>query len=451
MRLLYVLPEFPPDFGGGISAVYSRLLPSLARSGHSVTVLLASLDHLEKPRYSWRGVEVRPLENTYLKTSTEVLEAWGRNAFLYHFLPPAWAAWHQAQELDNFDVVEVTDWALLFIPWLVQARRQPVVVALHGSCGQTDWHGKPAHRAGEGQLVRVLESAILPLADKLVANSTLNAEFWWRQCGVRPQVIPPMVGNRSRSSLSLTSPKAGCNMPRGERGVVVGRLQNWKGAEVVCKALRLLPEQTIDWIGQDTPWEEGAITTTTYLQRDYPDVLHQQLHLMGKLPEDRVQSLIAGAAFLCIPSLWDVFNVTAIEAIANDTPLICSIKAGAAMLVAHRQTGYLFDPAQPQQLAEAIRAVQALSGTERYELISNAKKNLDRITAESYISDLHTSLLRTCAAEFRERDSSPWLLQVTEQCNVTSTNNRLQLMQALLIRMKRSPQSIWTRLKGNQL
>ena len=37
MQLLYVLPEFPPDFGGGIATVYGRLLPRLAALGHRVT------------------------------------------------------------------------------------------------------------------------------------------------------------------------------------------------------------------------------------------------------------------------------------------------------------------------------------------------------------------------------------------------------------------------------
>lgn len=450
MRLLYVLPEFPPDFGGGISTVYSKLLPILAQSGHSVTVLLASRDHLEKPRYAWRGVEVWPLQNRYLKIGKQLLDAWSHNAFLYHFLPPAWAAWHQAQDLGCFDIVEVTDWALLFIPWLVQARRQSVVVSLHGSCGQADWYGEPGRRAGEGQLLRILESAILPLADKLVTNSTLNAQFWWSQCGVRPQVIPPMAETQSRTSLMLAAPETGCSMPRSKRGTVVGRLQNWKGPEVVCKALRLLPKQNVDWIGKDAPWKGGAITTSTYLQSEYPDVLHQQLHLLGRLPVDSVQSHISEAAFHCIPSLWDVFNVTAIEAIYNDTPLICSTEAGAAMLVIDRQTGYLFDPQQPQQLAESIKSVQALSRRARQDLTTQAREHVTLITDISHITSLYNRLFRACAASFCDRDSSPWLLQFTDNCNLTNATIRLQQKSSLLRTIKLGLKIPWTRLIGNQ-
>jgi hypothetical protein len=160
------------------------------------------------------------------------------------FLPVTSAAWLQAQQFEQPDLVEVTDWGLLFVPWLVQQRRQPVIVSLHGSCGQVDWHGNPGARSGERQLVRLLESTAMPLADAVIANSTLNAEFWWQECSVRAEVIPPVADQPA-------PPSAG--HARSQRGVVVGRLQNWKGPEVFCKALRLVPNQQVDWIGQVTP------------------------------------------------------------------------------------------------------------------------------------------------------------------------------------------------------
>lgn len=409
MRLLYVLPEFPPDFGGGISTLYSKLLPSLVQSGHSVTVLLAGQDYLDKPSYTWRGVEVLCLQSEKLTSGLQAMEAWSHHAFLHHFLPTAWASWMQAQDLGPFDLVETTDWALLFIPWLVQARRQPVLVSLHGSCGQLDWHENPDCRSGEGQLVRILESAILPLADCLIANSNLNAEFWWQQCGVLPQVIPPIAEAQSESGLNIAASNPNWSERRSNRGVVVGRLQNLKGPEVLCKALRLLPGQQINWIGHELDWEGSNIGTAAYLRRNFPDVVDHQLHLFGKVPPDQVKSLIRQAAFLCVPSLFDVFNITVLEAIAVHTPVICSLQAGAVMLIHHNKNGFVFDPAEPKQLALAIRDFLELSSLERDDLCRSALAQARDVCGESHIVRLFIDLYAHSVQDFKPRGGNVWL------------------------------------------
>jgi glycosyltransferase involved in cell wall biosynthesis len=400
MRLLYVLPEFPPDHGGGIAMVYGQLLPELTAAGHRITVLLASREHLDQPRYQWQGVEVFPLQSAALAQAQEQMQAWRHHAFLNQFLPLAWAAWSQAQGLGTFEVVEATDWALLYLPWLVQRRSQPVVVSLHGSCGQVDWHGNPDGRRGEGQLVRLLEIAAMPLADRLIANSTLNAEFWWQQCGVRPQVILP---------IAVQSAVTAVGNARSQRGLVVARLQNWKGPEVLCRALRELPGQQIDWIGQDTPWHESAISTATHLRRQFPDVVDHQLHLLGRLTPEQVRARIQQAAFVCVPSLWDVFNVTVVEAIAEGVPVVCSNQAGAAMLIKHAETGYLFDPKQPSDLSEAIRRLQRLSASQQGMIASMAQIQALTLMRSDQITSKLVREYFLLGCSFRPRELDLWL------------------------------------------
>lgn len=446
MRLLYVLPEFPPDFGGGIATVYGQLLPRLAAAGHRITVLLASRERLDQPGYLWQGVEVVPLQSAALVQGQQQMHAWRHHAFLNQFLPVAWAAWSQAQELGAFEVVEATDWALLFLPWLVQRRSQPVVVSLHGSCGQVDWHGNPANRRGEGQLVRLLESSVLPLADGVIANSNLNAEFWWQQCGVRPQVIPPQVGELTGSEVAPTPIGLSQRRPRSGRGVVVGRLQNWKGPEVLCTALRLLPGQQVDWIGQDTDWEESTISTAAHLRRMFPDVVDYQLHLLGMLPVKQVQSKISEAAFLCVPSLWDVFNVTVLEAIAAGTPVICSKHAGAAMLLAHGLTGYLFDPHHAEELVDAISAVETLNATEYNRLTARAKEQTAGLINTDQVASQHLALYRDSMDGFLFRGVSPWLCDALNNGMEPISANRLDQQGRPVYTLLRQG---WRRFRGH--
>jgi hypothetical protein len=52
MKLLFVLSEYLPEFGGGIISYYSAILPFLVANGHSVDVLVVSMQSLDKPEIS---------------------------------------------------------------------------------------------------------------------------------------------------------------------------------------------------------------------------------------------------------------------------------------------------------------------------------------------------------------------------------------------------------------
>lgn len=409
MKILYILPEFPPGFGGGIATVYGQLLSRLQSSGCDITVLLVRQDCLDQVCYFWKGVSVVPLQSYYLQRAKDALIAWRNQSFLYNFLPFAWAAWEQASAMGNFDVVEVTDWALLFLPWLVNERTLPVVVSLHGSCGQVDWHGNPSCRHGEGQLVRLIEAASLPLADGLIANSITNSEFWRRQCGVVAQMIPPIFEPLSSSSKLRQLPQLDIKAAPVLQGVVVGRLQNWKGPALLCEALRLAPMVQIDWIGQDTSWEERGISTASHLREKYPDIIDRQLHFVGPLPPSDVQRRILDASFLCIPSLWDVFNVTSLEAIMLGTPVICSTEAGASMLFEDQISGYLFDPSLPSSLADRLQIIKDSSGMTQQLMAKRAFSNLSKLTIDCAPIATYMQFYGDLVQSFSTPKSSEWL------------------------------------------
>jgi glycosyltransferase involved in cell wall biosynthesis len=202
MKLLYILSEYLPDSGGGIISHYARILPRLVERGHEVTVVLASKDKLGQPDYDIDGVRVRPLKAKFLEQYANRFERWAGLDIFYYMLPLAWAAWEQAQEGFDYDVVEATDWALLFAPWVASPKRSPLVVSFHGSCGQVDWFGKCEPRLLDGDLVRMVEAAALRGADVVHANSRANAEFWQEKTGREIRVIPPAYGGGTKADLT---------------------------------------------------------------------------------------------------------------------------------------------------------------------------------------------------------------------------------------------------------
>jgi glycosyltransferase involved in cell wall biosynthesis len=528
MKLLYILSEYLPDSGGGIITHYSRILPRLVERGHSVKVILASAGKLDQPAYKVEGVHVEPLRSSCLEKYKGCFERWAGLDIFYYMLPVAWAAWEQALEGFDYDVVEVTDWALLFLPWVASPKRSPLVVSFHGSCGQMDWFGKGEPRALDGDLVRMVEAAVLRGADVVHANSRANAEFWRVKTGREIRVIPPAYGGRNEKAEKLKSnltteeaiehrgrwekeqPQVG---PKGERagaseskctesvvgpcldkssgavfsnpftselaqdseitsptraaigpagaicaddreiesvggnqladsagflesqsqaglqinnqkdrtileandlrasgeysasvlireirgqnssslatshplsaaapqalkGLVVGRLQNLKGAEVLCKALRLAPEIEIEWAGGDTDWGSTGLKASEYLAANYPDVFGKRLRWIGRLEREKVAQKMKLAGFLVVPSLWDVFNLTVAEGLEAGLPVICSTAAGAEMLIEHGLSGFLFDSSKPEELASSLNLVAGLSANDRLEIAIRAQESV---------------------------------------------------------------------------
>ena len=480
MKLLYILSEYLPDSGGGIISHYARILPRLVERGNEVTVLLASKDKLDYPDYEIDGVRVRPLKAKFLEQYANRFERWAGLDIFYYLLRVAWAVWAQAQEECDYHLVEATDWALLFLPWVAAEKRVPVVVSLHGSSGQVDWFGKGEPRSLDGDLIRMVEAAALCRADVVHANSWANAAFWQEKTGREILVIPPAYGGGTKADLITTGkavaleedqPKVGpkgervgtieskdsaaggknfshgvtvntenaerdaspslagqagasepdslaskladspvsesptrsasdpasspatsyplpATAPQARKGLVVGRLQNYKGAELLCRAMRFVPGIEIEWVGGDTDWGQSGMKSSEYLAANYPDVFGTRLRWLGRLDRGEVDEKMQAAAFLVVPSFLDVFNLTVAEGMEAGLPVICSRAAGAEMLIEHGRSGFLFDPEKPDELAACLNRIVEMSAVDRNEMGRKAQEAVKALLSEERILNL---------------------------------------------------------------
>jgi glycosyltransferase involved in cell wall biosynthesis len=172
------------------------------------------------------------------------------------------------------------------------------------------------------------------------------------------------------------------------RGAVFARLQNWKGAEVLLEALRLVPGVTVDWYGRSVPSAHGKRTYAEELQEKFPDVFGRQLVHHGVVAHEEALAAMRNAAFVCVPSIWDVFNLTVIEAMEQWSIVICSRQAGAEMLIEHGNNGFLFDPEKPESLAIAMQECAQMSAQEREMMARLARETIsDRFNPSGLIPE----------------------------------------------------------------
>ena len=73
-------------------------------------------------------------------------------------------------------------------------------------------------------------------------------------------------------------------------------------------------------------------------------------------------------SFNIVPSTWDVFNFTAVEAMASGRPVIVSTGAGASELIEDGVNGFLFANEDADALAAAIERVTSATPTRLVEI-----------------------------------------------------------------------------------
>jgi glycosyltransferase involved in cell wall biosynthesis len=375
MRLLYVLPEYPPDYGGGIGTFYEALLPELVRQGHTVDVLLGSAFVHGGAPYEREGVNICPLETKRFYRFLDLLRHYSMVPEVQRHLAAAWAMHEQAEGTATYDAVEVVDWGLLFVPWVVEAR-VPAVVQMHGSTGQIDFRDPSPAGALQGHLARLLEAGLLRGADVLQTYSTANQREWAEVTGREVAYLPPPLE-------SGDEPEA---RPRGAEGLVVGRVQKWKGPTVLCEALEQLGSAAphVKWVGRDTVFGESGSSMSEHLRATYPAVWGEKVEPVGQVPPAEVARLQVEAGFVVVPSLWDVYNLTAVEAMRHGAILVCSTGAGASDLVEDGVNGFTFPAGAAAALAASLQRVLALTSQERAALSAAARATVvDRLSPQT--------------------------------------------------------------------
>jgi glycosyltransferase involved in cell wall biosynthesis len=410
MRLLILTPEYDGS-GGGIMTFYQALTPALQAEGVDVRVIEGSAFHGAEDKSSrcQNGVRVETLELNRVRRWHCKFSHLAALPGLRRHLAAAWAMWEQAGFGEDADIVEACDWGLLFVPPALD-RTRPVVVQCHGSMAQIAQHDPIAGEESQNALIRQIERGILAGVDTVQTCSSANSAYWLGETGRDCSVRYPAWTRPSAPPQSVTN-----------RGLVVGRLQRWKGPQVVCAAVDLLPKDTvqIDWFGRDTAWGYREGSTAAHLAKTYSQVWgHTMVHHGPRSAED-VRCGQSAALFNLVPSTWDVFNFTAVEAMASGRPTIVSTGAGASELIEDGVNGFTFPGGDAEKLAACIDRVRGSSPARLAEMGRAAQATIRRELDPAIIAAQRLGAYRSTMDGFREHRKPCTHISLGEICRPT--------------------------------
>jgi glycosyltransferase involved in cell wall biosynthesis len=369
MKLLIVTGIYPPDVGGPASFV-PRLASALEARGTEVRVVTYS-DAAQAPDDAGRRItRVQRAQNRIARPIALVraLLRNGRDA-------PVWL-------VQGLPMASVLTGKLL-------GKRQ-----IHKIVGDGAWEvatlqgwysGTLDAFQGQGglrfRLLRLWNTLPLLIADEVVAPSQYLATLIARW-GVDPRRIK-VIYNAAESYAAPPTPR-----PRG-RGpfelVTVCRLVPWKGVDGLLQALIALPDCRLTVLG-DGPQAAS-------LRRLADDLgVGDRVTWTGVVPPAGVREALRAADAFILNSTYEGLPHIVLEAFGAGVPVIATRAGGTPEVVADQENGLLIAPGQPEQLAAAVRRLQADEPLAR-ALALRARAALDTRFSTAEMIDAYVRIL----------------------------------------------------------
>lgn len=160
-------------------------------------------------------------------------------------------------------------------------------------------------------------------------------------------------------------PRPDAMKSEGMHFVFVGRFDRQKGLDLLMKALPLIKRQdfVLHLIGAPELSDGIAI-----------DLSDARVHAHGWIDHTELDSWLAAADAVIIPSRWEGFGLVAIEAMRNGAPVLASNRGALPEVLNRGSAGRVFDPENTSAIAAMVEGLTpvhlkglSVAGRTRYE------------------------------------------------------------------------------------
>jgi starch synthase len=341
LEVLILSMEWTPKVSGGVGTHVFELGTGLARIGCRVTVLAYT-----------------PGERQHIE----------RGNLSVHMFPPSRQSFSSAAQVSLVEGILAFNRDLLTQAEPIIARRRPAIIHFH------QWHTQHAARElgarfdipivgsshhlsdpterwwGQNPDPEILAQERL-LYDGTIDIITVSDSMRQLICatyGMAPARVHrvhcaldlELFSGRSLDAANLARVRRSVASPEDKIVLYVGRIHPQKGIPAIYAAadrvVATVPRVRYLLAGGTDSRESTAMLHR--LQSDYPH-LKPHIKLLGKLPREQLSMLHRIADVVLVPSVYEPFGYTAIEAMASGMTVIVSDVGGLAEIVEHERSG----------------------------------------------------------------------------------------------------------------
>lgn len=425
MRIWVLTSEMPHEVAGGIARYVENFARLVGEAGHEVVIIARTeqpCDAVIAPGVRLLGVvppfaqlheaQPNPRPDAHPAYPYNVLAYWP--AFSYQL---AEEVLRLLQRLPPPDIIESQEYTA--IPYYLLQRKLteqtplehiPLLVHLHSPTFEiVEPNQEPRYRLPEYWVAQMEKFCIIAADAVLSPSRFLASRVQARFC--QPLHITTIPYPLLKNSTSVPE--------RGERGhlVYVGRLELRKGVLPLVKACSQMwakgTDFTLSLIGGDADFLPRATTVGDFLQQRYARWVDSgHLKILGQLPHSEVLHHMRHAWATVVPSIWENFPNTCIEAMGEGQVVLASRAGGQAEMIEHDGVnGFLFDWQTPGEFARQVRRVLSLSEAERLAIARNALQRIRTVCDPAAVIPRRLAHYQSIIAHQQPRQSFPCVHQ----------------------------------------
>ena len=351
--------EMPPETGWGGIGTYTHILASgLAGLGHRVNVIART----------WEGDRVCEVNGFFVHRIRVPEPLWRRGSYFWNLRFPEsrdilfWnlrvsKILQQIHDRETIDVIETPEYRAQALLSTFRLPKAPLVVKLHTPAVlcRTINGASPGGSRADTCLSEWAEQALVRRANLITSPSRCLAADVARRWGLesaRIRVIPNPIDEQMFCPVG----------PPGSSADVlyVGRLERRKGVETLIDAVpRVLGRVAgarFRLVGRDHPSGPRGESMVCCLSRRLGKsrITGGVVDFTKPVPRTELPGLYRSAAVCVVPSLYENFPYTCLEAMACGCAVVASRTGGIPEILADGVDGLLVPPGDALALSEAI-------------------------------------------------------------------------------------------------
>lgn len=407
---LFVCREYPPAAypPGGIGTYVRQISHLLAEAGETVHVIAhrwtGAPDVCERKLEGRLTIHRVALDEPPVPQSPEASGIpQGMLASSYPSQAFSWHAALLAERLiatEGIDVVEAQEWEAPL--YYLQLRRAlhlgptpqpPCVVHMHSPTEQIFAANGWETTVADYQPAAELEAYSIAAADAVLCPSRYVADQTIARYHVDPAtltVIPYPLGDAPHveRAAAVWAANILCH---------VGRLEPRKGVlelvEAVAQVAGDTPDVRVEFVGGDTPLHAtGGSSVQTAMLARVPRRVRRHLRFHGTQDRRGVIHTLSQVFASIVPSRWENFPYSCIEAMASGLPVVASPNGGMREMIVDGESGWIAADGTPAGLSDALRRALSAPPALRASMGAAAEDTVRRLCHSRTIVDRHLAM-----------------------------------------------------------
>jgi glycosyltransferase involved in cell wall biosynthesis len=355
MKIALYSPSWPPgNAPNGIVTYCDVMVSALRDLGHEVYVVCGQLNGDDNSPY------VIPIDKKINHIHRKFINLWERCIPGYAGYKIGALAIKQAffnlHQRENLDVIELEE-SFAWCGFLAKSLPIPVIVRLHGPHFLNGVIGKTKGLSKADNYRLKKEGEALNCVNYITSPCQNTYDLTKEKYNIHP--IKSQVIHNPAGKILKKWQYSACNK---DELLFIGRFDSHKGADLVLDGFALLamdnPKISLVFVGPDKGIYDSAgecIYFQEYIQK-YASTVVDRIIYLGKLPHADIEALRLKAAVTIMPSRFEVFPYTVLEAMAYGCPLVTTNVGGIPEIAIDKKNALVVEPTS-QDIANAIQVL----------------------------------------------------------------------------------------------